>query len=248
MLLLLPSLIYLAWNAHAARHHMFVGTYGSSAIYGVTYDDTARSLTYVKNNTTRPENEWLALSFDGKTLYSSGSAGWSSYPVTSATTIGQQTGATPTVGQCSQYQGTFILASRRSPFSVYGSLSCANYVSVGANGQIDKAAGQIPYNEAAVIYGMAMDPSDQYMYSSDWRSGKIWTHRVNADGSLTVVGSIDGPSPVSAPRTIVVHPSGRTLYIVLEGWNTLALYAINSTSHMPQFLNALYPLIPDGEG
>jgi len=241
---LFPTLLSLALGASAAQHHMFVGTYGTSAIYGVTYDDATRTLTSVRNNTTRTENEWLALSYDGRTLYSSGLTGWSSFPVTSAETVGPESSTTPAVGQCSIWQGVFILASRRAPYSVYGSLSCANYVSVAPNGQLNGQAGQVPYNEAAVIYGMAMDPSNNYLYSSDWRSGKIWTHKVNADGSLTVINSVDGPSAVSAPRTIVVHPSGRSLYVVLEAWNAVALYKIDPISHFPVYTGGLYPLLP----
>jgi len=246
MTLLLTQLLSFSLTAQAALHHMFVGSYSSNAVYGVTYDDVTHSMKYVKNNTTRQENEWLALSYDGKTLYSSGLAGWSSFPVTSATTIGYESSTTPAVGQCSVWQGVFILASRRAPYSVYGSLSCANYVSVGQNGQLNGAAGQVPYNEGAVIYGMAMDPSNQFLYSSDWKSGKIWTHKVNADGSLTVVNSVDGPSAVSAPRTIVVHPSGLAIYVVLEAWNAIALYKVDPVSKFPIYTGGTFPLLPAG--
>lgn len=226
-----------ALAASAAQHHMFVGTYGTSSIYGVTYDDVSRSLTHIRNNTTRPENEWLALSYDAKTLYSSGITGWSSFPVTSPQTIGPESSTTPNVGQCASLQGVYILASRRAPFSVYGSLACASTLPA-------TPGSQGPYNEAALIYGMAMDPGNKYMYSSDWRSGRIWTHKVNADGSLTVVNSTAGPSAVSAPRTIVVHPSGQALYVVLEAWNAVALYSIDPISHFPIYTGGTFPLLP----
>jgi carboxy-cis,cis-muconate cyclase len=246
MLLYLHTLIVLVVAVAARQHHLFVGTYGSSSIYGVTYDDVTRTLTQVKNNTTRVENEWLALSYDGKTLYSSGVNGWSSFPVTSPTTIGAESGRTPNVGECSVWQGVYIFASRREPYTVYGTLSCANYVNVDKTGNVDKAA-QVPYNEAVVIYGMAMDPSNQYLYSSDWKNGKIWTHRVEVDGSLTSLGSVEGPSNVSAPRTMVVHPSGKTMYVLLEGWNAVALYTIDATTHMPVYTGGTYPLLPDSK-
>lgn len=68
---------------------------------------------------------------------------------------------------------------------------------------------------------MAMDPPGRFLYSSDRRGGKIWTHSVNEDGSLMPLAA------VSRPRTIAVHPSGRALYVVLVSWNLLAYYAIN---------------------
>jgi carboxy-cis,cis-muconate cyclase len=243
---LLPLLLVFATACLARKHHLFVGTYGSSSIYGVEYDDLTRSLTSVRNNTTRTENEWLALSYDSKTLYSSGVNGWSSFPVTGTMNIGEESGRTPNVGECSVWQGVFIFASRREPYTVYGTLSCANYVNVTKTGDIGTAS-QVPYNEAAVIYGMAMDPSNQYLYSSDWKNGKIWTHRVEADGSLTSLGSVEGPSNVSAPRTMVVHPSGKTMYVLLEGWNAVALYTLDPVTHLPVYTGGTYPLLPDSK-
>lgn len=79
------------------------------------------------------------------------------------------------------------------------------------------SAAQVPYNEAVLIYGMAKDPSNQYLYSSDWKNGKIWTHKVEADGSLTSLGAVEGPANVSTPRTMVLHPSGKTMLVLLKG-------------------------------
>jgi carboxy-cis,cis-muconate cyclase len=237
---------YASSESHtmATKHHLFVGSYGSSSIFGVTYDEIASTLTVVKNNTTRPENEWLALAYDSKTLYSSGSSGWSQFPVQAPdATIGKEVSTTPKVAQCTAWRGVYILASRRAPYTVYGSLNCANYVGIGAGSTGGKFLS-LPYNENVVIYGMAMDPSYSYLYSSDWKNGKIWTHKVNPDGSLTVVGSVDSPSPVSAPRSVVVHPGGKALYVILEAWNAVAYYTINQTTHLPVYTNGLYPLLP----
>ncbi|KAF2397133.1 3-carboxy-cis,cis-mucoante lactonizing enzyme [Trichodelitschia bisporula] len=228
--------------AETSKHHLFVGTYGTPAIYGIEFDSNANTLTVAGNNTTRKENEWLALSYDSKTIYSSGSSGWSSFPITSPTTLGKEASTTP-IGSCSSWGGVFILASRRSPYTLYGSLSCGNWVAVEKEGEVGKATA-IPYNEAAIIYGMATDPTYNYMYSTDWKGGKIWTHKINADGSLTAIGSVDAPSGVSAPRSIAVHPSGKAIYVVLEAWNALALYFVNETTHLPVYTNGLYPLVP----
>jgi carboxy-cis,cis-muconate cyclase len=245
MLSLVLSVFAFALFAAATKHHMLVGSYGTPSIYGVMYDDVAGSLTATQNSTTRTENEWLALSYDGKTLYSSGKSGWSSFSVSATGGLGKEMSTTPAVGQCSIWEGVFILASRRAPYTLYGSLSCANYITVGKDGAIRRATS-IPYDEAVVIKGMAMDPSNNYLYSTDWHNGKIWTHRIGADGALTLIGAVDAPSAVSAPRTIVVHPGGKVLYVVLEAWNAVALYTINTTSHLPINTKALYPLVPAG--
>ncbi|TLD31724.1 4-aminobutyrate aminotransferase [Venturia nashicola] len=230
-------------NPHAAKHHFFVGSYGTPSIYGLEFDNVANSLLVTKNNTTRKENEWLAISHDAKTLYSSGADGWSSFPITSNTTLGTQSPSTPGSGNCGAWNGVYVMASRKAPYPLYGSLNCANWVSTGPEGEVGKATA-LPYNEASVIYGMATDPTYSYLYSSDWRNGKIWTHKIGSDGSLTVVGFTESPSNTSAPRTLQVHPSGKNMYVILEAWNAMALYSINETTHMPHYTNALYPLIP----
>jgi carboxy-cis,cis-muconate cyclase len=235
----------IALSAQAAKHHFFVGTYGTPAIYGVEFDNVANTLVVKKNNTTRSENEWLALSYDAKTLYSSGVSGWSSFSVTSPTTIGNQSNTTPPLGNCGAWNGVYVLASRKAPYSLYGSLSCANWVSVGPEGEVGKAT-QVPYNDAAVIYGMALDPTNTYLYSSDSKNGKIWTHKINDDGSLTLLGQTDAPSAVSGPRAIQVHPSGKSLYVILESWNAMAFYFINETTHLPQYSQATYPVVASG--
>jgi carboxy-cis,cis-muconate cyclase len=69
-------------------------------------------------------------------------------------------------------------------------------------------------------------------------------HRVNYAGDLTVIGVANVPSPVAAPRTIVIHPSGKALYVVLEAWNVLAYYTIDPVTHLLAYTKCLYPLVP----
>lgn len=231
--------------AHAAKHHFFAGTYATPAIYGVEFDNVSNTLEVTKNNTTRVENEWLALSYDGKVLYSSGKSGWSSFNVVNSTALGPQSNTTPATGNCGNWNGVFVMASRKPPYPLYGTLTCANWISVDPDGNIGKATA-VPYNDGALIYGMATDPTYSYLYSSDWKNGKIWTHRINNDGSLSSMGSTPAPSAVSNPRTLQVHPSGKALYVVLESWNAVALYRISETTHLPEFTGAVHPLVPAG--
>lgn len=244
-MIIVSLIISFAFTAQSAKHHFFVGSYGTPSIYGVEFDNVANTLRVNKNNTTRVENEWLALSYDGKVLYSSGRSGWSSFNITNPTTLGPQSNTTPATGNCGNWNGVYVMASRKPPYPLYGSLTCANWVSTNADGNIGKAT-EVPYNEGVFVYGMATDPTYSYLYSSDWKNGKIWTHRINNDGSLTALGSTPAPSNVSSPRTLQVHPSGRALYVVLEAWNAMALYYINQTTHLPEYTNALYPLVPAG--
>src|ERR1700677_1872727 len=67
--------------ADAAQHHLFVGSHATTSIHAVTYDDKSATLLVQDFPTTRAANERLALSYNGRTLYSAGAAGWSSFDV-----------------------------------------------------------------------------------------------------------------------------------------------------------------------
>lgn len=251
---------FVAACVTATQHHFFVGSYGTSTIYGLAFDDASNVLSITRNNTTRSENPYLALSYDARTLYSSGLDGWSSFPVRSFDTIGNETALTPQ-GVCNTWNGMFLMASKKSPYTVYGSLSCANQIAVKPDGQLHRVtevsytnptnSGATTSSKAAGpyvrIYGMAMDPTYTYVYSADYNMGKIWTHRVGSDGSLALIGSVDAPSGVCAPRTLIVHPSGKMLYAVLEAWNVIAAYRIDPITRLPVFTGGLWNLVPPGK-
>jgi carboxy-cis,cis-muconate cyclase len=220
---------------HASKHHLFAGSFSSPSIFGVTFDDSSNTLTAQRTATTRKENEWLAISYDGKTLYTSGTSGWSSFAIQNSTIVTNETANAPQPSSCTQWNAANIIASRKQPYSVYGSLYCNNAMFESET-----------YNEKAAVFAMAIDPTSNYLYSADWRNGQIWTHKIGGDGSLISLGSVDAPSAVSAPRSIAIHPSGKSLYVALEGWNAVALYSINTTSHLPVYTKALYTLIPPG--
>lgn len=79
-------------------------------------------------------------------------------------------------------------------------------------------------------------------------ANKIWTHKKDSEtGKLTLVGSLDAPSPGDHPRWVAIHPSGHYLYALMEAGNNLAVYVIDEKTHLPVFTHTTYPLIPPGK-
>ena len=94
---------------------------------------------------------------------------------------------------------------------------------------------------------MVFDPTETYLYSADMWENKIWTHKKDSEtGHLTLVGSVDAPSPGDHPRWVELHPAGKYLYALMEAGNRLAVYVIDEQTHMPVFTHITYPLIPPG--
>ena len=103
------------------------------------------------------------------------------------------------------------------------------------------------YQPNSKVHGMVFDPTEMYLYSADMGANKIWTHQKDSfSGKLTLVGSIDAPSPGDHPRWVAVHHSGAYLYVLMEAGNRLAVYVIDPQTHMPVFIHLTYPLIPPG--
>jgi hypothetical protein len=263
------SCLWVAWlgvveAAMKHQHHLFAGSFSGSSIYGITFDDGTNRMNVSRTPTNRVDNEWLAISYDGKTLYSSGSSGWSTFsigmsPMTHSPSqntavspnlmslvVSNEVHMTPTSPNCTSWLPFNIIASRKSPFPVYGSLSCSLPPTLLSPDGHTTVWESPTFNERAAVYGMALDPTSNYLYTADWRAGMIWTHKVNSDGTLTSLGGVEAPSSVSAPRSIAVHPSGRAMYVALEGWNAVALYTIDSRTKLPSYSKGLYTLVPPG--
>lgn len=103
------------------------------------------------------------------------------------------------------------------------------------------------YCDKSAIHGMVFDPTESYLYSADMWANRIWCHKKDsASGHLTLVGSVEAPSPGDHPRWVEMHPSGKYLYALMEGGNNLAQYVIDDQTHMPVFTHFAYPLIPPG--
>lgn len=101
------------------------------------------------------------------------------------------------------------------------------------------------YEPNTGIHGMVFDPTETFLYSADLQANKVWTHRKDANGQLTLVDCLEAPSPDDHPRWVEMHPSGRYLYALMEAGNRLAVYVLDR-NNIPVFTHITYPLLPEG--
>ncbi|KAJ9248162.1 hypothetical protein DTO207G8_7603 [Paecilomyces variotii] len=241
------------------RHRLMVGTWTPPGrIYTVEFDDEALTLTLVKK-TAIPEDEpisWLTFDHAKKNIYGAAMKKWSSFAVQSATdiihTTSQPLGGHPSASQAdTNTRAIFVLAAKKPPYNVYGNpfydyAGYGNVFSVDANGAIERNIQNYEYAPNSGVHGMVFDPTETYLYSADLRANKIWTHKKEEDGRLTLVDCIDAPSPDDHPRWVAIHPSGAYLYVLMEAGNRLGVYVIDEHRHVPVFTRITYPLIPPG--
>lgn len=101
------------------------------------------------------------------------------------------------------------------------------------------------YSPATAVHGMVFDPSETYLYSADMWANKLWCHHKHKEsGQLTLVGSVEAPSPGDHPRWVAMHPAGNYLYALMEAGNSLAVYVIDERTHMPVYTRLSFPLVP----
>ena len=155
-------------------------------------------------------------------------------------------------GNCSSSKAIFVVAASESPYSIYGTpfgntADCGAVISVDENGVLSELIQNYTYKSTSGVHGMALDSTNSFIYSADDSANTLWTHKVdNTTGELTLVSSISGPVTGADPRHVAVHPEGQYLYVILEGANQVAQYAIDQSTGIPSFHNITYSLIPSG--
>ncbi|RDW94631.1 hypothetical protein BP5796_00394 [Coleophoma crateriformis] len=246
------ALLGLATAVMGEVHQLIVGTFGTEYLYTLQFDDQALTLDLVGNMSTNAASSWIALSHDKKNLYGTSSnipTGYVSYTLNNATDIVYDTNVT-IGGDCQSSKAIFVVAASEPPYAVYGSpfggtADCGSVMSVDANGVISGMQQNYTYSSSSGVHGMAFNPANTFLYSSDDSGNALWTHSVDqTTGELTYVANVSGPATGSDPRHVAVHPSGEYLYVILEGVNELAQYSIDNATGIPSFDNVTYPLIP----
>ncbi|KAE9988881.1 hypothetical protein EG328_005591 [Venturia inaequalis] len=197
----------------------------------------------------------MSLSFNKKTLYAAERDGWSSYRVLGPREIAFQSNLTLR-GRCDgadfKHGTTNVLAGQRAPYSIYGAgrSPCGNVIGSGVDGSFDHLVQNVTYKADSRIYGMAHDPSGNYIYSADPSSNGLWTHKVDpVTGLLTAAWLTAHPEAKARPRRLAVHPSGNYLYVVLSRLNKVAVYSIKRNLNAPQlvYTGKSFSLVPPGQ-
>lgn len=144
----------------------------------------------------------------------------------------------------------FVLAAKKPPYNVYGNpfydhAGFGNNFSVNQEGTLEKCVQNFEFMPKTGIHGMVFDASETYLYSADLRGNKVWTHKKDENGHLTLAGCVEAPDPGDHPRWVELHQN--YLYVLMEAGNRLAVYVIDEQTHLPTFTHITFPLIPPGE-
>jgi carboxy-cis,cis-muconate cyclase len=145
-----------------------------------------------------------------------------------------------------------LLAAKKPPYNVYAApfydyAGFGNAFGVDGSGGLKDNVQNYEYSPLSAVHGMVFDPSESFLYSADMWANRIWCHRKDECGLLTVVGSIEAPKEGDHPRWAAMHPTGKHLYVLMEAGNTVATYSIDEDTHMPVYTTASYPLVPPSE-
>ncbi|RMZ90816.1 hypothetical protein DV736_g1953, partial [Chaetothyriales sp. CBS 134916] len=240
----------LVSSAFAAVHHLFVGTFANSILYTLAFDDEASTLKLVRNNSASTSHSWIAFDHNKKNVYGVAGSAVSSYSVENNGTSLRFDTSIETGGNCSSVHNIFVVAAPKPPYTVYATpfgedAQCGTVLDVYSNGTLSEVVQNYTYLTTSGVHGLAFSRNQSYLYSADDSANSLWTHSIDpTTGELTYVSRIAGAESGADPRHATLSPSGKYLYVIYEGTNELAVYALDSDTGIPTFTNVTYPLIP----
>lgn len=250
----LTALVF-ASRAIAATHHLFTSSLSTPHLYSLEFDDQTNTLIDIANITAHDGHPWISFSYDKANLYAGERNGFASYVVLNSTGLEYNRSisvATACGGQGKDSSMDFVIAELRAPFSVYGAPygSCGAAVGVDLEGNLQGVVQNVPFASNSRVSGMTLDPENRFLYSADESANGIWTHSVDESGKLTQVAFTPTPRAGSGPRHLVVHPTGKYLYVVLAKSNHVITYAIqsgpNAATEPLKSTTTVYSLLPRG--
>ncbi|OCL01207.1 putative carboxy-cis,cis-muconate cyclase, partial [Glonium stellatum] len=233
-------------------HHLFVGTFNTTALYTLEFNDETHTLNTIFNNTATAPHQWITLDHEKRNLYATWSTArsFSSYSVLNNYTLKYDV-SIDVDGNCTHTNTSYILANPEPPYVVYGTefpgpSSCGSVFSVDTNGVLSDVIEDYSYSEESGVHGLALSPNGRFLYSADLSGNAIWTHDVDVTGEVDFLYRQSMPVSGAGPRHLAVHPSGYHLYAVLEEANELAAYTLTDATGIPAY-NLSYPIIPTGK-
>jgi carboxy-cis,cis-muconate cyclase len=244
-------------SCFASLHHLFTSSFTTPNLYALEFDDEAKTLVEVANITAHSGHSWISFSYDKSSLYAGEPDGFASYLVdnSSGLTFTKNVKVKGNCGGAPADTGSpFVLAELRAPFSVVGitASNCAATIGVDPDGRMNNLQQTFAFNKGSTIRGMVLDPDSKYLYTADEKANGIWTHLINDKGTINQIGFTVSPVAKSAPKHLVFHPDGRYIYAVFSGINTVAVFAVNTSSTTAatprlMYTGLSYSLIPPGK-
>jgi 6-phosphogluconolactonase (cycloisomerase 2 family) len=106
--------------------------------------------------------------------------------------------------------------------------------SVNADGSLTQLAPTSSFATGSLPGFPAIEPTNTYLYVPNSGSNTITGFKINANGSLSEVTAAGSPftvgSATSSPTMVVVHPSGKFLYVTASGDNKVYGFSINAAT------------------
>lgn len=240
----------------ADLHHVFVPSFSSPHLYSLEFDDANNKLAQARDIVGNDGHPWISFSYDKASLYAGERNGFASYTVDNSTSLSYKK-SLPLPGPCSQkiagFGSTYITSLQRAPFTVYGAPfgACLSAMSVEPDGTLMDIVQNITLDSTSGLHGLAVGADAEFVFSADLSANGIWVHKVNQEtGGLTKVSFTPASSANAGPRHLIVHPTGRFLYVVMEAKNEVRVYAINYGQRSSQVkitdTGLSYSLIPQG--
>nr|WP_050514415.1 lactonase family protein [Streptomyces rimosus] len=241
----------------AGQRPVFLGTYGNGII-SCTYDTATGALTRQSSFPGVTDPSFLAVSPNGKVLYSLDNGGRQG--AVRAFTIGAG-GALTALGPARSTGGANVTHLSVHPTGRY--LLSANYGagsvaahtvngdgSVGARTALVQHTGSGPdpgRQEGPHAHQIITDPKGTHVFAVDLGTDKVYTYRLDpASGALRPLSEARSV-PGAGPRHMVFHPTAPYAYVANELNSTVTVYAYDAATGVLTRGESL-PTVPGGAG
>jgi hypothetical protein len=212
------------------------GTPVAVTTYGSTVDYPSASTTYVLSVTNNGMTTPISLDVAVKTytpnhiymvVFDTGQLQHFTVDITKLTPPSGKLSSSPTGA------GPIHVAASPDEKHLYTSNSMGASISafsVGTSGALTAVAGSpFAISGDTAPFASAVDPGGQRLYVACAASIKVFTIDA-ASGALTAAPALDTSLPGRGTGDLLIHPSGRWLYVVDNGGNALRAFAIDANT------------------
>ncbi|MEI6946507.1 lactonase family protein [Paraflavisolibacter sp. H34] len=236
-------LFSISLGAAAQNFYLFVGTYtakGSKGIYVYRFNAATGEAEWVSNTDSVVHPSYLAVTPDGRQVYSVNATSNPTPGTLSAFSFDPQSGKLAYINR--QPSGgdnpCYVSVTRRGQWVVagnYGGGSLAAFRvkkdgSLQAPAQVIQLQGSGPrkQQEKAHVHAVVFSPDERYLFVPDLGTDKLMVYRFKKGSALPLRPA---PTPFvaakeggSGPRHFTFHPSGKYAYLVEELSGTVEAY------------------------
>jgi len=223
---------------HPSGKYLYAANSGSNNISLYTISSTGGLTEVTPRTTAGTSPTLLAIDAAGSFLYvaNTGSSDISVYSIDASsgtlTAVAQSGGPTAPLGLQAM---NMALAPSGNFLYVTGEEQLAGGTTTGIIEAFSLSQGTIaqtpvpnsPFFTGNSPLGLAIDSSGSHLYTANKQDNSISTFTINADGSLSAVGSAIGES-YTGPVALLIDKSGKYLYVANQGSANVAAYNIGS--------------------